>query len=62
VCDVLRKAQAVNQRKWEQMSRQGWQYVETQLNPVTLGERIWQVLTQTVAVNRPQSAMETTHD
>ncbi|ASF45721.1 glycosyltransferase family 4 protein [Methylovulum psychrotolerans] len=62
LCDVLRKAQAVNQRKWEQMSRQGRQYVETQLNPVTLGERIWQVLTQTVAVNRPQSAMETTHD
>jgi len=45
VCEVLRKAQAVGDGlKWEQMSWSGRQYVEQQLDPIKLGERVWQVL------------------
>ena len=45
VCEVLRKAQSVGDGlTWEQMSWNGRQYVEQQLDPVKLGEQIWQVL------------------
>ena len=46
VCEVLRKAQALDSLTWEQMSWNGRQYVEHQLDPVKLGERVWQVLTK----------------
>lgn len=54
VCDVLRKAQALDRPTWERMSRQGRQYVERQLNPVKLGEQVWQVL----MANAPQALTE----
>ena len=45
VCEALRKAQSVGDGlAWEQMSWNGRQYVEQQLDPVKLGEQIWQVL------------------
>jgi glycosyltransferase involved in cell wall biosynthesis len=46
VCEVLRKAQALNMSEWQQMSWNGRHYVEQQLNPIRLGERVWQVLTK----------------
>lgn len=47
VCEVLRKAQALNLPEWQQMSSNGRQYVEQQLDPVKLGDRVWQALTRT---------------
>jgi hypothetical protein len=52
VCEVLRKAQTLAKLSWEQMSWNGRQYVEQQLDPVKLGDKVWQMLTkpeQTVA-------------
>jgi glycosyltransferase involved in cell wall biosynthesis len=44
VSDALRKAQSLGHWEWERMSFNGRQYVEQQLDPVRLGERVWQVL------------------
>ena len=44
VCEALRKAQALDSLEWERMSQNGRRYVEQQLEPVKLGERIWRVL------------------
>ncbi|TRW91212.1 glycosyltransferase family 4 protein [Candidatus Methylobacter oryzae] len=60
VCDALRKAQALDSSGWERMSRNGRQYVEQQLNPVRLGERIWQVLKKAVQTRLPQPLAEGT--
>ncbi|AEF99833.1 glycosyltransferase family 4 protein [Methylomonas methanica] len=46
VCEALRSAQALDVAQWQAMSKCGRSYVEQQLNPVRLGERVWQVLTQ----------------
>ncbi|ESS73677.1 glycosyl transferase group 1 [Methyloglobulus morosus KoM1] len=54
VCDVLRKAQALDRQEWERMSYKGRQYVEQQLDPVKLGEQVWQVLTKVDQDNLPQ--------
>jgi glycosyltransferase involved in cell wall biosynthesis len=43
-CEALRKAQSLGRWEWERMSFNGRQYVEQQLDPVKLGERVWQVL------------------
>jgi len=43
---VLRKAQALDRFDWQQMSWNDRQYVEHQLDPVKLGDRVWQVLTE----------------
>ena len=58
VCDVLRKAQALDRLTWEQMSWNGRQYVEHQLDPVKLGERVWQVLTKRDQDHLPQQLAE----
>ncbi len=59
VCDVLRKAQAVSDGfKWDQMSWSGRQYVEQQLDPVKLGEQVWQVLKSRNQTNQPQQLAE----
>lgn len=47
---VLRTAQTLDRQAWGRMSQQGRQYVEQQLNPVKLGERVWQALAQTAPV------------
>lgn len=54
VCEALRKAQSVGSWEWERMSFNGRQYVEQQLDPVKLGERIWQVLKKFDRTNVPQ--------
>ncbi|WP_333872887.1 glycosyltransferase family 4 protein [Methylobacter sp.] len=58
VCDVLRKAQALDSLEWGRMSQKGRQYVEQQLDPVKLGERIWQVLNRPGQTNLPQPLPE----
>ncbi|MDD5113639.1 MAG: glycosyltransferase, partial [Methylobacter sp.] len=54
VLDVLNKAQALDRAEWQQMSATCRQYVEQQLDPVKLGDKVWQVLTQPDHVNLPQ--------
>lgn len=46
VCEALQSAQALDASQWQTMSKSGRSYVEQQLNPVRLGERVWQVLTK----------------
>jgi glycosyltransferase involved in cell wall biosynthesis len=58
VRDVLNKAQALGRAEWLQMSATCRQYVEQQLNPVMLGDKVWQVLTQPGHVNLPQQLTE----
>ena len=58
VCDVLRKAQSLDSLEWERMSWNGRQYVEQQLDPVKLGERVWQVLKRPDQANLPQPLAE----
>lgn len=45
VCEVLRKAQSLDRLDWERMSSNGRQFVEQQLDPIKLGEQVWEVLT-----------------
>jgi glycosyltransferase involved in cell wall biosynthesis len=58
VCEVLRKAQSLDSLEWERMSRNGRQYVEQQLDPVKLGDKVWQVLTGPDQANLPQQLAE----
>ena len=58
VCEVLRKAQALDRLTWEQMSWNSRQYVEQQLDPVKLGDKVWQVLTKTGPANLPHPLTE----
>lgn len=43
---VLRKAQALDALAWGRMAWNGRRYVEQQLNPVKLGEQVWDALTR----------------
>jgi glycosyltransferase involved in cell wall biosynthesis len=58
VCEVLSKAQSLNSQEWERMSWNSRQYVEQQLDPVKLGERVWQVLTSRDQTDLPQQLAE----
>jgi len=58
VCAVLRKAQALEHFDWQQMSWNDRQYVEHQLNPVKLGDQVWQALMGAGPANRPQQLAE----
>lgn len=58
VCQVLQKAQALENLTWEQMSWNGRQYVEQQLDPVKLGDKVWQVLARAGQTNLPQPLAE----
>jgi len=59
VCAVLRKAQSVGDGlEWERMSWSSRQYVEQQLNPIKLGERVWQVLKNRDQANLSQQLAE----
>lgn len=44
VCEMLRKAQSLTSSEWKQMSLIGRKYAEQELDPVKLGDKIWQVL------------------
>lgn len=50
VCQALQKARQIDRAGWLQMSRSGRQYVEQQLDPVRLGERVWQNMMKAVGV------------
>jgi glycosyltransferase involved in cell wall biosynthesis len=54
-CEAIRKAQSLGRLEWERMSFNGRQYVEQQLDPVRLGERVWQVLKKPGQTELPQS-------
>ena len=58
VCDVLRRAQLLDSLEWKRMSANGRHYVEQQLDPIKLGERIWQVLMRSNQGNAPQHLVE----
>ncbi len=58
VCDVLARAQALDRAEWQQMSTNGRQYVEQQLDPVKLGDKVWQVLTKPDQADMPQQLAE----
>jgi glycosyltransferase involved in cell wall biosynthesis len=58
VCEVLRKAQSLDSREWGRMSWNGRQYVEQQLNPVKLGDKVWQVLKSNNQADLPQQLAE----
>ena len=58
VCEVLHRAQSLDSLTWEQMSWKARQYVEHQLDPVKLGDRVWQVLTKPDQANLPQQLVE----
>ncbi|MGZ4998916.1 MAG: glycosyltransferase family 4 protein [Methylomonas sp.] len=51
VCKALRNAQALDSMGWERMSWSGRHYVEQQLDPVKLGDQVWQVLTEPLQTN-----------
>jgi glycosyltransferase involved in cell wall biosynthesis len=55
VCTVLKKAQALDAYEWKNMSILGRRYVEQELDPVKLGDKVWQVLKQGKQPNVPQS-------
>lgn len=57
-CDVLRKAQSLEGWEWGRMSWNGRYYVEQQLDPIKLGERIWQVLKRPDQAKLPQPLAE----
>ena len=58
VCEVLRRAQALDSAKWQQMSSNGRRFVEQQLDPVKLGDKVWQVLTKPDQANLQQQLAE----
>lgn len=58
VCAALQKAQQLNEAEWLHMSKTGRHYVEQQLNPVRLGERVWQVLTKPIGALTTQQLSE----
>ncbi len=58
VCDVLRKVQSLEFWEWGRMSWNGRHYVEQQLDPIKLGERVWRVLKRPDQANLPQSLVK----
>lgn len=58
VCAVLHKAQALESWEWGRMSWNSRYYVEQQLNPAKLGERVWRMLKRPDRANLPQSLAE----
>jgi glycosyltransferase involved in cell wall biosynthesis len=58
VCEALRKAQALDSLEWKRMSLNGRHYVEQELNPIKLGDKVWQVLKKPCQTNLPQQLTE----
>lgn len=54
VCAVLSKAQGLSILEWQWMSRNARNHVEQQLDPVKLGDQVWQVLTGPDSINAVQ--------
>ena len=55
VCDALRQAQKLDGDAWQKMSRLGRKYVEQQLDPVELGDQVWQALMNGIESGKPQA-------
>jgi glycosyltransferase involved in cell wall biosynthesis len=63
VCNVLRRAQSVNSLDWERMSWSGRNYVERHLDPVKLGDLVWQAMTKPLQDSRiRQFAEDSSHE
>ncbi|OQW71164.1 MAG: glycosyl transferase family 1 [Proteobacteria bacterium ST_bin11] len=60
VCAVLRQTQVVSPATWQEMSLRSRQYVERELDPLKLGDKVWDVLTKVDKTNLPQSLVEDT--
>ncbi len=58
VCGALWKAQAQDRLEWQRMSALARQYVEQQLDPVRLGDKVWEALTQSGSADLPQPLIE----
>lgn len=58
VCKVLRRAQSLTSMDWERLSWSGRHYVETHLDPVRLGDKVWQTMTQAMPDNGLQQITE----
>lgn len=58
VIDVISKALALDSQEWKHMSAAGRRYVEHELNPVTLGDKVWLALTKQGQTNIPQELQE----
>jgi glycosyltransferase involved in cell wall biosynthesis len=58
VCVALHRAQAIDSLEWKQMSLKGQQYVEEELNPIKLGDKVWQELKKTDLTHLPQQLKE----
>ena len=57
VLTVLQKALVISDSEWLALSNNARSYVEKHLNPVTLGEQVWQVLTShELAMNQSVTA------
>jgi glycosyltransferase involved in cell wall biosynthesis len=56
--EVLHMAQDLDFPAWERMSLNGRRYVEQELDPVKLGDKVWQVLTESCQVSKPQQLQE----
>ena len=58
VCVTLHRAQGIDSLEWQQMSLKGRQYVEEELNPIKLGDKVWQELKKTDLTQLPQQLKE----
>jgi glycosyltransferase involved in cell wall biosynthesis len=58
VCAVLRQTQVVSPATWQEMSLRSRQYVERELDPLKLGDKVWDALTKVDKTNLPQSVAE----
>lgn len=63
VCKALRRAQSLNSMDWERMSWSGRHYVEHHLDPVKLGDSVWQAMTDPMRDSGlPQLAEGSSHE
>lgn len=58
VCDVLRRAQALDSFEWKRMSLISRQYVEQELDPIRLGDKVWQALKRRGQATLPKQLAE----
>jgi glycosyltransferase involved in cell wall biosynthesis len=55
VCAALAKAQALDSSEWQQMSLIGRLYVEQELDPIKLGDKVWQMLKKPDQASTPST-------
>ncbi|MGX2041782.1 glycosyltransferase family 4 protein [Methylocaldum sp. MU1018] len=57
VREVLRRTQSLSRTDWQRMSENARRYVETHLDPVKLGEQVWEVLVGARSGVSPERAL-----